>query len=51
LQLFVLEIGKLGSNGYPLFTRIATAWQLLGGTAPNEWTFNNGHPWEDFSLS
>ncbi|MGD1210031.1 MAG: hypothetical protein ABR973_01575 [Candidatus Acidiferrales bacterium] len=51
LQLFVLEVGKLGPNGFPSFTKIATAWQILGGSSPMEWTFNNGHPWEDFSLS
>jgi hypothetical protein len=55
LQLFVLQVGKLASNGYPLFTKIATAWQIpeptvLGGFAPMEWTFNNGQPWADFSL-
>jgi hypothetical protein len=51
LQLFALEIGKLGSNGYPEYTKIATAWQLLGGQFPMEWSFNNGTPWEDFSLT
>jgi hypothetical protein len=50
LQLFALETGKLGSNGYPAYTKIATAWQILDGQFPMEWSFANGVPWEDFSL-